>query len=98
LFGIQNLALWNFIQSEHTQALAERTSTDTDDSQTTAIYDCCKLLIAHHPDVLDDDDSENFLNTVCSFRCYISVKYNLTINNLAECLSVWSGPPCMSII
>ena len=65
---MQNLNLWNLIQSGHAQALAERTSADidtTDDSQTTAIYDCCKLLIAQYPGVLDDDDSEDILNTVC---------------------------------
>ena len=64
---MQNLNLRNLIQSGHAQALAERTATDidTDDSQTTAIYDCCKLLIAIYPGVLDDDDSEDILNTVC---------------------------------
>jgi hypothetical protein len=64
---MQNLVLWNLIQSGHAQALAERTSTDidTDDSQITAIYDFCKLLIAIHPGVIDDEDSENILNTVC---------------------------------
>ena len=64
---MQNLNLWNLIQSGHAHALAERTSTDidTNDSQTTAIYDCCKLLIAIHPGVIDDEDSEDILNTVC---------------------------------
>jgi hypothetical protein len=69
---MQNLALWNLIQSDYTQALAERTSTSADtnnDSHTTAIYDCFKLLIALHIDELDDDDSENILKTVCPFCC-----------------------------
>ena len=70
LFGMQNLALWNLIQSDYTQALAERTSVDTsNDSHTTAIYDCIRLLIALHIDELDDEDSENILKTVCPFCC-----------------------------
>lgn len=64
---MQNLNLRNLIQSGYAQTLAERTSTDidTDDSQTTVIYDCCKLLLAIHPGVIDDEDSEDILNTVC---------------------------------
>lgn len=74
LFEMQNLALWNLIQSDYTQALAERKSSsgsaDTNnDSHTTAIYDCIRLLIALHIDELDDEDSENILKTVCPFCC-----------------------------